>query len=312
MRLNVCALLCVVTLTFPALAPAGQAGDDGELALRLTPEDADQISETLPTQYRLYVEPEALRLSLLLGNLSEEPIVVDQQRMEALLRVRLATAGANANRVPVSVQWLPEIRLPGEWTTETNSWAPITIEPGKGVSWIILLSRGDGDRFSTGTYVLTYEVPNLQSIVRKATGSPWIGRTPSKPASVPLVIALPQTPRDTSAVHKLAARNAMLRRDRVEEAAEYSRALAADPTDTMALSGLANSLLGLKRYQEAVPLYERLIKEGARSTQTYLFAAEAYMGLADEANARRVLGAAGFSAERIQETVARLRGRVRP
>ena len=310
MRLDVGALLCVSILTSPALALAGQAVDDGVLSLHLAVEDGDQITGTRPPQYRIYVEPESLRLSLLLGNESEHPIVVDQRRIEGLLRLRLETAGSRV--VPVSVAWLPEIRLPGEWTTATNSWDPLTIEPRTAVSWIIALNRRDGGVFNTGNYDLTYEVPNLESIVRKTSGSPWIGRTPSRSASVPLVIALPQTPREMSAVHRMAARNAMFRRDRAQEAAEYSRALAADPTDTMALSGLANSLLGLKRYQEAVSLYERLIKEGARSAETCLFAAQAYVGLADEVNARRVLGAAGFSAERIQETVARLRARGRP
>jgi hypothetical protein len=312
MRLDIRAVLCAITLTSPVLALAAQATDDGVLSLHLTPEDADQISGTLPPQYRLYVEPESLRLGLLLGNESEEPIVVDQHSMEGLLRLRLATAGANVTSVPVVVQWLPEIRLPGEWTTAPNSSAPLTIEPGKGVSWIISLSRGDGRRFSRGTYTLTYEVPNLQSVVRKPTGSPWIGRTPSRPTSVPLVIALPQTPREMSAVHKLAARQALLRRDLDEQAAAYSRALVADPTDTMAVSGLANSLLSLRRYKEAIPLYERLLQGGARDSQTYLNAAQAYMGLADEANARRVLGAAGFSPERIQAAVARFRVRGRP
>jgi hypothetical protein len=113
MRLDVRAFLCVIRLTSPVLALAGQATDDGVLSLHLTPEDADQISGTLPPQYRLYVEPDSLRLSLLLGNESEEPIVVDQLSMEGLLRLRLETAGAKVNQVPVVVQWLPEIRLPG-------------------------------------------------------------------------------------------------------------------------------------------------------------------------------------------------------
>jgi len=304
MRLNVWALLCVVTITSPASAFAGQAVDDGVLSLHLTVENGDQIAGTFPPQYRLYVEPESLRLSLALGNESGEPIVVEQRRIQELLRLRLDTGGANANRVAVTVQWPPEIRLPGEWTTKPTSWAPLTIEPHTGVSWIIVLNRGDAGVFDSGTYAVTYEVPNLQSIVRKATGSSWIGRTPSRPASVPLVIALPQTPREISAVHKLAARDALLRRDLGEMAAAYSRALAADPTDTMAVSGLANSLLILKRYAEAVPLYERLIKQGVVETRTYESAAEAYIGLGDDANARRVLSSAGYSPERIQTTLA--------
>jgi len=222
--------------------------------------------------------------------------------LESLLRLRVETADSRV--VPVSIAFLPEIRLPGEWITASNSWDSLTIEPHSGVSWIVSLTRRDGGVFNTGNYAVTIEVPNLQSIVRKSSGNQWIGRSPSLPATVPFVIALPQTPREMSAVHKMAARNAMLRRDRVEEAAEYSRALAADPTDTMALSGLANSLLSLKRYAEAVPLYERLIKQSLLDTRTYEYAAEAYMGLGDEANARRVLSGAGYSPERIETTLA--------
>jgi pentatricopeptide repeat protein len=70
----------------------------------------------------------------------------------------------------------------------------------------------------------------------------------------------------------------------------------------MAVSGLANSLLALRRYKEAVALYERLMKEGVRSSETSLNAAQAYIGLGDESNVRRVLGAVGFSDERIQAT----------
>jgi len=309
MPASIPALLCAAVLIAPRLAFGAQSVDDGTVSLRLTLEGADQIAGTLPHAYRLYVTPDSIRISLSLGNQSNEAIVVDQRRVQDLLRLQLAMNGPSTKAVAIAARWLPDIRMPGRWATFTNSWAALTIEPSKAISWIISLQRIDGSAFDSGAYALTYEVPDLQSAISKTDGRLWVGRYPSRSATVQLVISPPRTPREISAAHQTEARDASLKNDHATAAAAYSRALAADPSDTNALSGLANSLLALKRYKEASPLYQRLL-QSASGRLTYELAALAYLGADDERNARRMLQAAGLSDEDVRGTVARLRARI--
>lgn len=107
---------------------------------------------------------------------------------------------------------------------------------------------------------------------------------------------------------EMVAEDALSRGDLSEASVAYRNALTADPTDNEARARFADTLSILNRFDEAIPLYEQLVgTTQSRSDLLLSSLAQAYLGVGDEHNARRVLGMSGMSDDRIAAEVGRLR-----
>jgi tetratricopeptide (TPR) repeat protein len=278
-----------------------QAPDDGVISLEVTLEDGESLG-TLPRSYRLYDETASVPIALSIGNLSENPIVIDQEAIRRMFRARVRAS----SELPVSIQWLSEIRLPGSWIPVANSWTPLSIEPQMAVTWLGLMESRDGNVFR-GRYSLEYEIPGIMAAISKLDGTRWVGRVPSLGATLGFSASRPGSPRERAAMHRVTARQATFRSDWLKALEAYSSALASDPADLAARGGIGASLMALGRYAEAIPVYEQLLPTAPRGALTYDALAIAYLATGDEVNARRILRQSGLSEERVSTKVAELR-----
>jgi hypothetical protein len=71
---------------------------------------------------------------------------------------------------------------------------------------------------------------------------------------------------------------------------------------------MAEALVMLRRYREAIPLFEQLLPALHAESLTSAWLAQAYLGVGDERNARRVLQMSRLSGNRLDTKVAELRG----
>jgi hypothetical protein len=279
----------------------GQA-DDGQIATILVPLDGDELG-TLPVSYRIYGEPNVLRLGLSLVNQSDATIVIDQEAIRSTLRVRLSAG----QEVAANLRWLPDLHLPGDLVPTMNSWGPISLESKKGLTWLIEVEREDLEPFGRGRLTVQFEIPDIIHAIHKPDETAWIGRVPTRPGVVSLVIAPPNGPAETSARYRFEARQAMFRKEYIKSIEAYSRAVAANPSDRQAESGLAGALLAAGRYREAVTIYEKRWPSMSPASAEYPLVVMAYLGIGDEQTARSLLQRMGVTSERVNDKVAEYR-----
>jgi tetratricopeptide (TPR) repeat protein len=158
-----------------------------------------------------------------------------------------------------------------------------------------------------GRLTVRFEIPDLMRAIRKQDETPWVGRVPTRPGLLSLVIAPSSGPAETAARYRLEARQAMFKKEYIKSIEAYSRAVAADPSDRQAESGLAGALLAAGRYRAAVAIYEKRWPSMSPASAEYPLVVMAYLGMGDVETARSLLQRMGVTSDRVNEKVAEYR-----
>jgi tetratricopeptide (TPR) repeat protein len=296
----------VATLMVATSAPVG-AQDSGLLRTTIGMPDTDEFFAANMTGHRSYVELDALVFTILTTNQSTAPLVVDQVK----LREAYTALVRGQEAIPVRVRWSDEIQ-----TYDSNDPVPtseleqILIEPRNFVRWTLMLERVDGQPFTWGEYVVFLNVGNLRPAVKTLDGGTWGGRLPTAGIYERIVsVKAPRSPAETARLHGIAAGRAFERGDYEAQLQSMLLAAAADPslTDNLALVYLATG-----RYKEAISGFERIAaRRGLTDPAVHRLLAQAYLGVGDEANARRVLSMAGLPSSAQTAELESARQRVR-
>ena len=147
--------------------------------------------------------------------------------------------------------------------------------------------------------------------VRDASGEAWKGRVPPDAKREYIArVQLPTTTPEASQRYILEAEDRAARDEFASALSAYSRATDVNPADLSGIVGMAHMYASLRRYRDAIQLYEKALASGVRKQVIALFLARAYIGARDEANAIVALRSAGFTEPEIPTQMQELRERV--
>jgi hypothetical protein len=279
-----------------------QSFDDGVVGLDVRVISAAKAT-SIPLTYRLYEEARSVSIELSLYNESEKPIIIDETLMKGSFLIRL---GPSNSREALEVEWMPGILEPGT-LKQLQGGAPLVLEPLRGVAWLVRCTRPAEGLFREGEYSLEIVTRDLSRSIQRADTSVWNGRAPSRTVRFTVVVSPPLNARERAESNALVGDEALARGDDELAATSYQRALASASGDAAIQAKLASTLLQLGRYKQSAQLYEQLLPTLRPGSVAFLLAAKAYLGLADEAGARRVLRLGGLSTARIDDHIKTLR-----
>jgi hypothetical protein len=289
--------LAVVATFLTIAAVADTAAQPGTLAYRvqfpLGTEERTTAND--PPTWRVYTEPLEFHFKLSFTNESSVPILIAQSRLRDVLAFGVDRGG----EIAVRVEWL------------TSSADPVRIDPGKLVSWTVVVSRADGQPFTAGLHQITRGFQNVRDVVSTVDGKPWEGRVPDGAGELAILVKPGNTPAERALHHMLVAREADVAGDFDAALASYQRAAVEDPSDGQATLGMADMYLLHARYREALALYQDIwTRPGFARDRIAPFLAQAYVGAGDLASAVSVLQALGLSVDEVSTTIENMRRRV--
>jgi hypothetical protein len=297
-------LLVAVLVATAAQTLAATQDGDGPVMIRVYPTRAETPEPRLDL-YRVFVETEALPIRVALFNESERPIRIDQEKVQKGLVI--SVSGADGE-IPITLHWSNELRLPNSpKPVPTPPGDQVALAEGRGMEWTVAIAKVSGTAFRAGEYQLSYRSPGVREGIVNGDGSPWKGIVGNGDFTLTLKLLPPTTPAESARMHGLVAAEALEQRDLTAALDAYSRATAADPTNGGALAGKAGVLMQLKRYREAIPLYEAVLAGRFGERPLSRFLAQAYVGVGDEGNAIRVLRISGLSEAAVNSEMQNLR-----
>jgi hypothetical protein len=291
-----------LVLVLAADTARSQSIDDGVVSLDLRVVSAAKIT-SVPLTYRLYEEAPSLSIEVSVYNESGSPVIVDDEVLKRSILVRLGGSDAQNS---LATEWTLEPVQPGT-LKPVQLGAPLVLESQKGVAWLVTCTRPNDQMFSEGRYTLELVPRDLARAVQRSDGSTWRGRVPSQTVRFSLVVSRATTARERADASALAGDEAVTRGDDEAAVVAYQRAMASARGDLGIQEKLAATLLHLRRYRQAVELYEQLMPTLRPGSLTFLLVAKAYLGLADDAGARRVLRLGGMSDARANDHIKELK-----
>jgi hypothetical protein len=263
-------------------------------------EHSRQLEE--PHSYRIYEEPEELRIILNLGHDGVQPASADQRTFAE--RLRVAVIDDRDESVDVEIEgtfWWTAIRP----RTQLDPGEPIVLASPSSIDWKLQVRRADGQRFRAGRHAIIVSTAESFATLRLADGS----RTGAAVSERRLTIetGLPTNLRERSQMHWVAAERAYEQGRFADVVAAARQAFDAHPHSGGSYI-LGMSFLRLGKCREAAAALEGLLQVGliARSSIPE-FLAYAYVCANDESNARRVLRRRGFAAAQLDAEIARFR-----
>ena len=299
---------CVALFALALCGPyaAAQVKDDGVVEHVVSIAGAEQLLPTVqggiltfpqPGTYRAYIEPRALHVQIGLHHDSSDVLLFDQDRVR---KTTVHITSGDVTDVPVVSRWLTGVLLPAEWgLVSVCKEGPVETESAAIATWTMALEHDDGMAFANGEYRIRVTIPRAESFVFKPRGGPWKGRSP-QPSSgaweLRLSVRPPTSRADWISMYRWKARDGFSRYAWLEVLDTYSEWLKFDPTDSEAALGRAGILMMLRRFREAIPLYQKAIPvvESTMTSHRQMLA-RAYVGVGDEAGAVRVLRLGGVS-----------------
>jgi tetratricopeptide (TPR) repeat protein len=249
----------------------------------------------------------------MVGNEFEEPLLVDHALFSRLFGVGVRSMNGP---VAVVVEWPPVVRLSGEsWRTpiNINPTEMVRIEGEQTVTRTVDLRRADGERFSPGVYRVDLVMINALGAVRTDEDKAWTGPLASEAGDITVIVNTPTSRQERVRQAVTAGRVASDEGDVRGATQAYERAVQLDPTDPGNKLLLASTYLGLKRYRDAIPFYEDVVRDVRSGMRRLLVEAlaQAYLGAGDEQGAVRVLQAEGVGGQALTAKLAELRGYLR-
>jgi hypothetical protein len=290
-------LLSTLLVGYPAIAQEST----GVLRWSVQVADADAILSRSKA-FRFYDPPERITLELLLSNESSKPFVITQAGLSDDITFELFGETA----IPIISRWSDE-PLHDDGRMPVLPATAVHVQPDSGVLWTVQLSRADGERFAAGSYSVRVAV-NLRN-TQTPEGERWPGRLLATEDAVVVVCQPPSSAAsEQAAAHRQLARKAATERRFDDAVNAYQRAVAADPADRASLIYLADLLLQLGRFKEAIPPLERALAMGhVDRNMVPSLLAFAYVGVGDDNSARRVLSNAGVNSERVRDQILKYR-----
>jgi hypothetical protein len=194
-----------------------------------------------------------------------------------------------ADRLPITVEWVPYATCPGGLApgTECAISFPIRLDGLESVMGSATL-RAQGAVFPPGEYQIGIDTRGAKALIRQGDTSLWSG-TMIDTGSIPLTILPIRDERDRRTFRHSEANYASARRDFNSAARQYRQLLTDDPNDLDAVTGLGMTLVRLGRFADAVPLFERALPTLGSHSRIPGELALAYVALGDEPKAEALL-----------------------
>jgi hypothetical protein len=208
------------------------------------------------------------------------------------------------------------VQLTATWPEEivtATGVAPISLDsairvlPQEAVSLAVEVHQGQREPFVPGELVITATANDAFTDLRAVDGTQariaFVHST-----SISLRVGPPANNREQSTIFRRQA-DQVKSKNPLEAIRLLQLATAADPSDTRSLLELGEAYLDAKQYRNSIPIFQR-VAQGRRlsghSSVPYLLAL-GHVGDGNEAEARRVLRAAGISEEGVESSIRRFR-----
>ena len=263
-----------------------------------------------PPAWRIYEEPREFRLRVSLTNQSGGPIRIDQRRLRDafVLRVSRESRPETFEEVAVRVEWLDRVSSGDSLPEPVNPDVAVQIDPATPMAWTIVVSRVDGQLFSTGRYQIERGFENVRDAFRMANGAAWSGRVPDGTAQWWIRVKPGESAAERAIPDLLAAAEAARLNDFETAIDLYTRAAATDPVNSTALLGRTDAYLHVGRYREALSLLEGIAGRPGWSMEAIAGSlTQAYVGVGNLAGAVKVLQSMGLADEEIAVAIKEMR-----
>lgn len=292
----------LLALTSPCLAQPSAASQAGMVTLGL------EVPRM--TNYgRVFARPEAFPVQVVVSNGTNRNILLDPRLARQALSPSLAWAGSSLN---TDVAWQDGVLVAGEPEARTLGDEAVPLAPGMSARLTVTLTRRDGEPLDEGDYTVRVTTTTFRRAILREDGAPFDGRVlvPDGVRTKSVTVALPRSAREQAEAHLVEASDAFARKDNDRLLAAYRAAAQAAPSLRSELDALIGvTYMGMRRYREAAESFERAFANtGLVPGDVIVDLAHAYLGAGDEANARRVLRQVGYSDDRVNTEITKLRG----
>ena len=282
-----------------------QAQDRGLLRTAVEMPDTDEFVRNQVPGHRSYVELDAIRFTIEMGNESMVPLVVDQVKLHDAYAVHV---GGDAP-IAADLRWIAIQGFEADRPAPLVDQEPVLIKPQEFVKWTVAIHRADGKPFTWGDYPVSLELGDVRRAVSTLDGRIWDGRLMEKTVYERLVsVKAPRTSGETARRHSIAAMQARARGDTEAGLQAMILAAAADPSLEL---NVIPWYVRAGRYQEAIAKTEERIARGLYYDRSALdLLAYAYVAVGEYNKATGTLQRAGVPQADVADALSRVRQRV--
>jgi hypothetical protein len=269
------------------------------------------VLETAPLagSFLAYGERPVLQINLVVYNRSDSRVSLDLAQVINGFRLRIFLG---STELPIVFQWEPGIVVTGKSQDRLSvPSGPLTLEPRSSVGRELSVRRNDGQPFVAGDYGLVGTTNNFGAALQTLGGERWIGRSEDGGSPRILLIRPPETQREVSLMHYLAAKEAGRKNDSEKAVQEYENAVLADRTHDLPVFALAGTFASLRQFDRAIQTYEEILGRFATNPALVERASEglarAHLGAGNPAGAIQTFRRLGMSEENARAKVEKLR-----
>jgi hypothetical protein len=225
------------------------------------------------TAFGLFAPTDAVEVEVRLDNeTSDRQLVVDGGFFQA---IKWTLTRADERAVDVEVIWNDTATCAGQGApTECSLVSRTILGPLNSLQGLMTLQTRAP--LAPGDYRLHLDMSTAKGMLREADDSPWRGGLLDR-GSVGLTLRAPRSNRDRATVHRIEGGRAAKARDFVSALREYQQMAAEDPSNTDAVAGMADALVELGRFKEAIAVLERPVATGKPESIIWQNLAVAYL-----------------------------------